>query len=185
MNQIQVDKGQAEITYFLKIVRTNSYLKGEEMNTIAVTESESHIAYIRNPYPGADNDPDKVEISVNGGFSNWGYVIVIAQIQQNNIIEYNAYDGIFDLKPDSSDKSDDDKNKNGEEEEGDNTVLFAAIGGILGAIAIGLVVVIVVFQLRNKKLLDQVKHVSFQKTNATVDPNLLLQKPSEEAINSA
>ena len=190
MNQIQVDKGQAEITYFLKIVRTNSYLKGEEMNTIAVTESESHIAYIRNPYPGADNDPDKVEISVNGGFSNWGYVIVIAQIQQNNIIEYNAYDGIFDLKPDSSDsdKSDDGKKDDGEkkeEEESDNTVLFAAIGGILGAIAIGLVVVIVVFQLRNKKLLDQVKHVSFQKTNATVDPNLLLQKPSEEAINSA
>ena len=76
-------------------------------------------------------------------------------------------------------------NKCDKNEESDNTVLFGVMGGILGAIAIGLVVVIVVFQLKNKKLLDQVKHVSFQKTNATVDPNLLLQRPSEGEINPA
>lgn len=183
MNQVHVDKGQADITYFLKIVKTKNYLKGEEVNTIAVTESESQIAYARNPPTGADGDSDKVEVSISGAFSTWGYIIVIAQIQQNNIIEYSAYNGIIELKPESPDDSGN-GNNNGEEET-DNTVLFAAIGGILGAIAIGLVVVIVVFQLRNKKLLDQVKHVSFQKTNATVDPNLLLQRPSEEAINSA
>ena len=50
---------------------------------------------------------------------------------------------------------------------------------VLLAIVIGLVVVILIFQQRNKNLLNQVKHVSFQQTNSNnnnVDPNLLLQK---------
>ena len=60
-----------------------------------------------------------------------------------------------------------------------NTVLFGVIGGVLGVIVIGLVVVIVYFQFKNKSLLNQVKHVSFQKTNTNMDPNLLLQKSQE------
>ena len=203
LNQIHADIGEADITYFLKVVRTNNYLKGEEMNTIAVTESESQISYLRNPVPGADGDSDKIEIQISCSFSSWGYINVIAQIQQNNIIEYSAYNGILELKPepidptdssghntdktdaDTTDNNPTDPNKGDKNEESDNTVLFGVMGGILGAIAIGLVVVIVVFQLKNKKLLDQVKHVSFQKTNATVDPNLLLQRPSEGEINPA
>ena len=102
------------------------------------------------------------------------YINIIAQIQQNNIIEYVAFDGNMTLKPDPNKKDE------GEEEESkDNTVLFGVIGGVLAVIAIALVIVIVVFQIKNKKLMDQVKHVSFQKTNANVDPNLLLQKPSD------
>ena len=56
-----------------------------------------------------------------------------------------------------------------------NTVLFDVIGGVLGIIVFRLVVVIVYFQFKNKSLLNQVKHVSFQKTNTNMDPNLLLQ----------
>ena len=55
-----------------------------------------------------------------------------------------------------------------------NTVLFDVIGGVLGIIVFRLVVVIVYFQFKNKSLLNQVKHVSFQKTNTNMDPNLLL-----------
>jgi hypothetical protein len=38
-----------------------------------------------------------------------------------------------------------------------------------------------IFQQRNKNLLNQVKHVSFQQTNSNnnVDPNLLLQKSQQ------
>ena len=45
-------------------------------------------------------------------------------------------------------------------------------------IVAALVVIIIIFQQRNKNLLNQVKHVSFQQTNSNnnVDPNLLLQK---------
>ena len=81
----------------------------------------------------------------------------------------------MDLKPDPNKKEGGDT----EEEAKDNTLLFAIVGGVLGVIVIALVIVIVVFQIKNKNLMNQVKHVSFQKTNANVDPNLLLQKPSD------
>jgi hypothetical protein len=173
-NQIHSDVGDINVTYFLKVVENSTYIYGEEMNTIAVTESPNTVFYVRNPQPGVGDDGDKILMKGDGYFSNWGYINIIAQIQQNNIIEYVAFDGNMTLKPDPNKKDE------GEEEESkDNTVLFGVIGGVLAVIAIALVIVIVVFQIKNKKLMDQVKHVSFQKTNANVDPNLLLQKPSD------
>ena len=173
-NQIHSDVGEINVTYFLKVVENSTYIYGEEMNTIAVTESPNTVFYVRNPLPGVGDDGDKILMKGDGYFSNWGYINIIAQIQQNNIIEYVAFDGNMTLKPDPNKKDE------GEEEESkDNTVLFGVIGGVLAVIAIALVIVIVVFQIKNKKLMDQVKHVSFQKTNANVDPNLLLQKPSD------
>ena len=156
-NQIHPEKGDINVTYFLKVVENSTYIYGEEMNTIAVTESPNSVFYKRNPAPGV------------------GYINIIAQVQQNNIIEYVAYNGIMDLKPDPNKKEGGDT----EEEQKDNTLLFAIVGGVLGVIVIALVIVIIVFQIKNKNLMNQVKHVSFQKTNANVDPNLLLQKPSD------
>ena len=180
-NQIHADLGDANVTYFLKIVENSTYIYGEEMSTIAGTESPSFIHYERNPTPNVKEDYDKITLKADGYFSNWGYINVIAQIQQNNIIEYVAYNGVMDLKPVPTDNKDTDDNstKEEEEEKTDNTVLFGVIGGILGAIAIALIIVIVIFQIRNKNLMNQVKHVSFQKTNTGADPNLLLQKPAD------
>ena len=174
-NQIHPEKGDINVTYFLKVVENSTYIYGEEMNTIAVTESPNTVFYKRNPAPGVGDDYDKILMKGDGYFSNWGYINIIAQVQQNNIIEYVAYNGIMDLKPDPNKKEGGDT----EEEAKDNTLLFAIVGGVLGVIVIALVIVIVVFQIKNKNLMNQVKHVSFQKTNANVDPNLLLQKPSD------
>ena len=61
--------------------------------------------------------------------------------------------------------------------------MFVVVGVILIAIVIGLVITIFIFQQKNKNLLNQVKHVSFQQTNSNnnVDPNLLLQKSQQNA----
>ena len=134
---------------------------------------------MRNPPVGIIGDNDKLFINATGLFTNWGYINVIAQVQQNNIIEYVAYNGKMEIKPNPNKNE-----KEKEEESSDNTVLFAVIGGVLGAIVIGLVVVIVVIQIKNKSLMNKVKHISFQKTNAVTDPNLLLQKQTD-TINSA
>ena len=180
-NQIHSDVGEINVTYFLKIVENSTYIYGEEMNTIAVTESPNTVFYKRNPVPGVDGDYDKIFMQGAGHFSNWGYINIIAQIQQDNNIEYVAYDGKMELKPDPNKNGDDDENNKNDKdkEKTDNTILFAVVGGVLGVIAIALVIVIVLFQIKNKNLMNQVKHVSFQKTNANVDPNLLLQKPSD------
>ena len=99
---------------------------------------------------------------------------VIAQIQQNNILEYVSYNGKVFVRPSPSGGDGDKKQES--ESGGDNTVLFLVVGGILVLIVIALVVAIFIFQQKNKALMNQVKHVSFQQTNSNTDPNLLLQK---------
>ena len=176
-NKVHADGDNVDITYFLKIVDNKTYLYGEEMNTIAVTESPAYVYYAKNPLPGVDGDNDKIQIEADNLhdeiLNNWAYITVVAQIQQQNIVEYVAYNGIMKIRPAPGSNGDG----------SNNTVLFGVIGGVLGVIVIGLVVVIVYFQFKNKSLLNQVKHVSFQKTNTNMDPNLLLQKSQE--INSS
>ena len=59
----------------------------------------------------------------------------------------------------------------------DNTGLFIGISVTLFVLIIGLVAVVFYFQQKNKSLLNQVKHVSFQQQGgSTADPDLLLAK---------
>ena len=182
-NRLDIPEGQANITYFFKVVENKTHYYGEEMNTIAVSESPYYTIYERNPTYGTDN---KITLTAKGKLSNWCYLNVIAQIQQNNILEYVSYNGIKNIRPVPKGEGGDDsgnggKGGNGKDDGSDNTTLFIVVGVILLAIAIGLVVTILIFQQRNKNLLNQVKHVSFQQTNSNnnVDPNLLLQKSQQ------
>ena len=145
---------------------------------INIIFAENQVFFKRNP---ATVENDKIKLSGEGSFSNWGYINVIAQVQQNNIVEFVAYNGKMEIKPDPNKKEGDDDKDEGS----NNTVLFGVIGGVLGAIVIGLIVIIVIFQIRNKSLMNKVKHVSFQKTNAVTDPNLLLQKQNDGINNSS
>ena len=171
-DEVEVNADNYEITYFLKVIENKSLIYGEDMNTIAVTESPSSICYEKNPTATQDK---KITITCQDEFSlvlsNYAVINVIAQIRQKNIIEYVAYNKIENIRPSPDGGSTPTTN---------NTVIFGVVGGVLGAIVIGLVVVIIYFQMKNKSLLNQVKHVSFQKTNTNMDPNLLLQKDKQE-----
>ena len=179
-NKIDLPQGSANITYFFKVVENKTHYYGESCNTIAVTESPYYTIYERNP----KDVQDKITLTARGYLSNWVYLNVIAQIQQNDILEYVSYNGKISVRPspenkdDDNDKKDDNnkKDNNNSNYSQDNTSLFIIIGVILAIIVVGLVVTIIIFQQRNKNLLNQVKHVSFQQTNTNTDPNLLLQK---------
>jgi len=181
-NKVHVDADDYDITYFLKVIENKSYIYGEEMTTIAVTESPGYVYYERNPQT-IPEDQDKILMTASDEYSevlkNYAVITIIAQIRQKNIIEYVAYNSIMNVRPSP------DSDKGGDAEPtSNNAVIFGVVGGVLGAIVIGLVIVIVYFQMKNKTLLNQVKHVSFQKTNTNMDPNLLLQKNKpEENIN--
>ena len=163
-NKLEVENGKANVTYFFKVVENSTHIYKEEINTIAVTESPAYTVFERNPL----DDNGKITLIASGYLNNWCYLNVIAQIQQDNIIEYVAYEGKVQIRP----------NKGSSKSENDNSVLFFVVGGILLMIVAALIVIIFIFQQRNKNLLNQVKHVSFQQTNSNnnVDPNLLLQK---------
>ena len=180
-NKIDLPQGSANITYFFKVVENKTHYYGESCNTIAVTESPYYTIYERNP----KDVQDKITLTARGYLSNWVYLNVIAQIQQNDILEYVSYNGKISVRPPPENKDDDNDKKdennkrddnNSNYNQTDNTTLFVIIGVILAIIVVGLVVTIIIFQQRNKNLLNQVKHVSFQQTNTNTDPNLLLQK---------
>ena len=169
-NKLDIEPGKANVTYFFKVVENSTHIYGEDINTIAVTQSPFYSVFERNPI---DNN-GKITLRAFGFLTNWAYLNVIAQIQQNNVLEYVAYNGVKLIRPSPNKKSSNDSGKT-------STTLFLAVGGILLLIVIALIVIILIFQYRNKNLLNQVKHVSFQQTNSNnnVDPDLLLKKSQQ------
>ena len=141
------------------------------MQTIAVSESPYYSVYERNP---TDNN-GKITLTARGMLDNWYYLQVIAQVQKDTILEYVAYDGVKLIRPPKEGESSNDK-KEGESSSGGATAFFV-IAIILIVVIVGLVAVVFIFQQKNKSLLNQVKHVSFQqKASNNADPSLLLHK---------
>ena len=173
-NRVDIDKDKANITYFLKIVDSISYIPGEDFNTVAVTESPYFTKYKRNP---EFDSKDKITLSATGDFQYWLCIQIIAQIQQNKVLEYIAYDSACTEKNIPTDQNQNSgENEENLNEESDNTGLLIAISVVLVILIIGLAIVVFYFQKKNKSLLNQVKHVSFQQNNSTSDPDLLLAK---------
>ena len=168
-NKLNIQPGEANVTYFFKVVNNKTHYYEEEYNTIAITESPFFTVYKRNPI----DDNGRITLTARApDLANWVYLNVIAQIQKDNVVEYVAYQGKEILRPSPEDES-------SSSPTGDNTKLFIIVGVVLLIIVIGLVVAILFFQMKNKSLLNQVKAVSFQKTNSNTDPNLLLQQSQQ------
>ena len=164
-NKLNIEPGEANVTYFFKVVDNKTYYYEEDINTVAITESPFFTIYKRNP----SDDNGQITLTAKSfELANWVHLNVIAQIQKDNVVEYVAYNGKTIVRPPPEGSS----SSSG----GDNTTLFVVVGIILLLIVIGLVVTIFLFQMKNKSLLNQVKAVSFQKTNSNTDPNLLLQQ---------
>ena len=168
-NRIDIDKEKANITYFFKVVENLTHVYGESYETIAVMESPYYTVYQRNPV----YENDKITLTAKGDLSNWAYLQVVAQIQQDTILDYVAYKGVKNIR-----KSPDSGGSDG------NVTLFVIIMVILLALIVGLGIIVFIFQQRNKSLINQVKHVSFQQNqNAggpSADPDLLLKKSQNE-----
>ena len=167
-NRINLDKDKANITYFFKVVENSTLVYGEEVQTIAVSQSPYYTVYKRNP---SDNG-GKITLIAKGKLSNWAYLQVIAQIQQDTVLEYVAYKGEVNIrKPPKTNSG----------SSGPSTTVFLVVAGILLALIGGLIVIVFIFQQRNKSLLNQVKHVSFQQNagTANADPELLLKKSNQ------
>jgi hypothetical protein len=171
-HKLDVDPSKVNITYFFKVVDADDYYEGEYSDTIAVTESPYLSAFARNP----EDKNGLITLTAKGKVSRWTILQVIAQIQQETILEYVAYKGKYTYRPP--------KNSEVQGESVDATAFYIVVA-ILLALVIGLIIAIVFFKIRNQTLLEQVKHVSFQKTNSgnynkvkkntNVDPNKLIQ----------
>jgi hypothetical protein len=169
-HKLDVDQSKVNITYFFKVVDADDYLEGEYSDTIAVTESRYLSAFERNP----EDKNGLITLTAKGQVSRWTILQVIAQIQQETILEYVAYKGRYTYRVPT---------RNEIKGESVDATAFYIVVFILLALVIGLIIAIIFFKIRNQSLLEQVKHVSFQKTNSSskikkntnVDPSRLIQ----------
>ena len=123
---------------------------------------------MKNP----QNEGGVIKIEIRDVPALWAYIIVVAAITDGNNIEYESYKGVAEVRPYVPPEG---------STEGISPVVFIVVGGLLLLIVIGLIVAVVIFNIRNKSLLNQVKHVSFQKSNSNTDPNLLLNKSQQSS----
>ena len=177
-NRIDIGKDEANITYFLKIVDSKFYVPKEKFDTVAVIESPYYTKYKRNPEWDPSNN--KITLSATGNFQHWRCIQVIAQIQQNKVLEYIAYDSFCTDKNQSDEEDKEENEKNEPTDKKNNTALLIGISVSLALLIIALAVIVFYFEKKNKNLMKQVKHVSFQQyPSLSSDPDLLLSKQNE------
>ena len=166
-NKINIPQNEeVNITYFFKIINAKDYIENESIKTIALTQSPYISTYKRNP---TNDNNGKITLSINEDFPQWTYLQVIAQIQHYGVIDYVAYEGIYKERKINPDNSDDKNDSN------NNTALFIGLSVSLLIVIIVLVIVAIYFRRKNNSLMNQVKHVSFQKSESD-NPDFLLAK---------
>ena len=141
-------------------------------------ESPYYTVYKRNPTYGNDG---RITLTANGQLSNWAYLQVIAQIQNDTLLDYVAYKGVELIRPSKKGGGGNNNNENNKSESGGSIAAFVVIIIILVALVVGLAIIVFIIQQKNKSLVNQVKHISFQQNQnanpaGNADPDLLLKK---------
>ena len=180
------------ILYTVKIIKKNCLIPNEKSDHIAITQSEYETAQ-QFKLTGLD----KKTVEINKVVNDFDYAQVIATITQGSIIEYVAYQAVkpnnvlnepdSNPKPGESGKSSTDGKEEGSAPGGEKTGLYVIIGVscFLLVVVVALVIVIVMYNSKNKDLLTQVNKISFVQSGASAkdDANLLLDNQNELEIN--
>ena len=158
-NKINVK--DTNVTYSVKVVKSEGYLADELMNTICFTESSALV------YQAVDQGGNDITVSIP--LTEYKYIQVIAQVKQGPINEYVAYEAQVIQGVQKTPEQKDNK-----------SAIYAVVGisSALFVIIIILVVVILIYNAKNKDLMEQVNKISFAASNAQsnddANKNLLL-----------
>ena len=176
------------ITYTVKILPKEKELANENINMIAMSESN----IIAKRVKGTTSDRNPITVELTDVPDNFKSVQVVSTIIQGSIIEYVAYQAvdskgneIKDSEPTgeepspSNTDSSDSKGSN----DGSKGTLYVIIGvsTFLVVVVIVLIVVVIMYNSKNKDLLTQVNKISFVESGAAAkeDSNLLMDNKNE------
>ena len=187
-----------DVSYFIKLVYKDGFVKGENINSIAISESKGKYLQINDPMFKI-NEKLYYSIEVDEEVS---YIKVMARFNLNEYKLFYLYNPV-DIKnegptPPPTDKKTDDKpsdttdGKQGdttdgkkdddEEKIGTGLIVTIVVSGVLLAVVIGLIVIILIYNRKNKDLLNKVNKISFAESGANDrggDSNLLLNDENE------
>ena len=174
---------ETSIIYTVKLITSKP--ENEYLNVISMTEDEVKAKLFKHV------DRNQITVEFDNVPDNYKYCQVIATITQGSIIEYVAYQAVdsngkqvIDYMPSPNGKPNpnpDNKGGNGDGDDNTGVYVIIAVSSVLFVIVIVLVVAIVMYNSKNKDLLNQVNKISFVQSGAAGkdDANLLLDNQNE------
>lgn len=157
-----------DLTY---IIRLKNDKKIPKISNIAMNPENQEVYEFYNPTP----KNDKLILEINNASSEVNYIQVIAQIKEEEMVDFLSYD----LKIMNTTKSPNDENyEDDDSSDSDNTaIILLIIGSVLVVLAVILIFLIMKCKKKNKDLLEKVNKVSFSvERNNNANEDLLLNK---------
>ena len=153
------------LTYIIRAVSEGEMPKKSD---VSMKLSKQNVKEYYNP--GIKDG--KINLEINNITKDVKYIQVIVQIKNNECTEYLSYD-LFQL---STEKEEYEKEEEDDDDNKTTFIIFIIIGSIFLIMIIILIFVIMVFNNKNKDLLDQVNKISFSQEKNKDDDDLLLGK---------
>ena len=148
------------ITYTVKILPKDNEIANENINMIAMSESN----IIAKRVKGSTSDRNPITVELTDVPDNFKSVQVVSTIIQGSIIEYVAYQAV-DSKGNEIKDPEPIENK---PDDGDKTTLYVIIGVSIFLVVVVIVLILVIYNYnsKNKDLLNKVNKISFVQSGA-------------------
>ena len=167
------------ISYYIKAYYKSGFIEGEEIKTIAISESPGEYLVVKGP---SNEFPKEIscDLTTRKAVS---YIKVIAKLNLQEYKIYNVYEPEFVNTEDVPDDEEEEK-----KEESNKTLIYVCIGigSVLLVVAIVLFVFFFLYKNRNRNLLEQVNKISFAESGAQdkekEDNSNLLINDDEETL---
>ena len=144
------------ISYFIKFVTKDKWIKGEESDCIALRESTSFVQDLYNYEVINETIIQKFE---NIEKINYKYIQVIALVKDNETLEYVGYSGIYVndsiIDPDEDESKEESDKENAPNNESNNVVLKVVIIVICLIILLGIIILLVHIYIKKKRNLSE------------------------------
>ena len=177
-------KNDSTITYTVKVLKKKDELVDENINMIAISESNLEA----KKHLGSTSDKNPITVELNNIEENFKSVQVIATIIQGSIIEYVSYQAVDSTGKEIKDPDPvkiDNKDESKPKDDNDNKTTLYIIIGVISFVVVAVIVVVVIVLVnksKNKDLLNNVNKISFVQSDAEAkdDSNLLMDNNKNE-----
>ena len=159
-----------DLTYMVKLVTSLSF---PEKSNIVMKPALQNVKEFYNP----QHSKDLLLFHISDITNKISYIQIILQIKEGETVEYLSYD--IQNKFTVIEQNKEEKKKGNSNDNKPKIMAFIIIGSILFIIAVVLVLIVMVYNQKNKHLLDQVNQVSFAESLAKEvkeDDDLLLNE---------
>ena len=168
-------------SYYIKAIYKDEFIKGEKIDTIAISESKGKYMQINNP---SYNEGENISLTFKID-KEVSYIKVMARFNFVNQKLFYLYKPVDLTKTNPENPDDGEKDS-----DSDKTLIYVSIG--VGCALVVIVIFLIVFTLlynkHNKDLADQVNKISFVQSGADtsekekVDGNLLLNDDEDSKL---